>query len=99
MSSLHIRGKVTGMKRLNFLIMTLTVGLIMALLGACTPAAQSGSLRIRVVADGKELVFSTADHVTVGQFLQQTDIRLGDLDRMDPPEFTQITDNMVITIV
>ncbi len=83
------------MKRFNLLI----VALIAVLLGACKPDTQSGALRIRVIADGKELVFSTADHVTVGQFLQQTDIRLGDLDRMDPPEFTQITDNMVITIV
>src|SRR5258708_20805019 len=89
------RGKLVPHVGFNLLI----VALIAVLLGACKPDTQSGALRIRVIADGKELVFSTADHVTVGQFLQQTDIRLGDLDRMDPPEFTQITDNMVITIV
>jgi hypothetical protein len=66
---------------------------------ACTATEQNTGFRVRVIADGKELAYSASDPVSVSQFLQQTNIQLGPLDRVNPSDFTQITDNMVITIV
>src|SRR3954463_3442700 len=82
-------------KRINLILLALLI----TLLAACKPDAQNSGFRIRVIVDGKELVFSATERNSVGQFLQQTNVTLGELDRVNPPEFTQITDNMVITIV
>jgi resuscitation-promoting factor RpfB len=73
--------------------------LIILVLVGCRPDPTSTALRIRVIVDGKELVFSANDRVTILQFLQQANIQLDPLDRVNPPEVTQITDNMVITII
>ncbi len=76
------------------------VGILVAiLLVACQPLAQSTDIHVRVVADGKESVYTAKETTTVAQFLRQTDIQLDTLDTLNPPEFTQITDNMTITIV
>ncbi|MEP7285764.1 MAG: G5 domain-containing protein [Chloroflexota bacterium] len=83
-------------KRLGIVLLAALIGM---LAGCRVDAQNAADLRVRVVVDGKELVFQASGRVTVGQFLQQTDIRLGELDRVNPPEFSPITDNMLITIV
>jgi hypothetical protein len=88
---------MTILTRLSVPIRFLIV--IVGLLAACQPLPQNSDLHIRVVADGKESVYTAKETVTVGQFLQQTDIQLDTLDSLNPPEFAQITDNMTITIV
>jgi len=80
----------------------LTFFLCAALFAACQSGgvgSTGANFRVRVIVDGKELVFSAPSQMTVAQFLQQTNVQLNPLDRLDPSEFTQITDNMVITIV
>src|ERR1700736_2198482 len=73
--------------------------LLLSLLASCQSGATDSGIRVRVVADGKQLAYSVPDSVSVIQFLQKTNIQLGELDRVNPSEFTQITDGMVITIV
>ncbi|HEX2620222.1 MAG TPA: DPP IV N-terminal domain-containing protein, partial [Phototrophicaceae bacterium] len=43
--------------------------------------------------------YEIIEPVTVQKFLQDVDVQLGDLDRVNPPPFTQITDGTVIEIV
>ncbi len=56
-------------------------------------------MRIVVVADGRQRVFAYDQPAPVIQFLEQIGITLGELDRVNPPEFTQIRDGMTITVV
>src|SRR5258708_4515011 len=72
---------------------------VIATLAACTAPSQNNGFPVRVIHDGKESVFNPTEHVSVSQFLQQVNITLGELDHVDPPDFTPITENMQITIV
>src|SRR5579871_6137362 len=82
-------------KYLKLLILVAAV----AMLAACTAPQQNNGFAVRVIHDGKESVFNPTEHLTVSQFLQQVNIPLGELDHVDPPDFTPITENMQITIV
>ena len=66
---------------------------------ACLPQQQSTDIRVRIIVDGKELTYRASDRISVLQLLQQANIRIDPLDRINPPDFTPITDDMVITIV
>lgn len=78
------------MRRLLFLLIVLA---------ACTPAAQTPKLLVSLVADGRERTFEYSAPVTVGEFLRDAEIELGQLDRVTPERFTQITDGMRVTVV
>jgi resuscitation-promoting factor RpfB len=74
--------------------------LVLSVLAACQPAPQAPVITVSVVVDGRELTFQLDDTMTVDEFLQQADITFNDdLDRINPPPFTQISDGMRITIV
>jgi hypothetical protein len=81
---------------LRVLVLTLTA---LVLLSACFPQPQNTEIRVRIVVDGKELTYRASERVSVIQLLQQANIRIDPLDRINPPDFTQIADNMVITVV
>jgi len=66
---------------------------------ACVPEAQSDTMRIILVADGRQRAYAYDQQVSVGQFLEQVGVSLGELDRVNPPEVTQIRDGMTITVV
>lgn len=84
------------MQRL-FTIFALILGLT---LSSCRTTQPTPQLRVSVVADGRERTFLLPGPTTVGEFLRdpKVDIQLGDLDRINPPQFTQITDGTRITI-
>jgi len=69
------------------------------LLAACTPAEEEPSILVSLIADGRERTFSYNVPVTVGEFLRDVEVELGDLDRVNPPEFTQLSNGMRVTIV
>jgi len=81
------------MLRRWFWVLLLTV-----LLASCQQP-KDNSFRVRVIADGKEMVYSAEEHVSVIQFLQKINLHVDPLDRIYPSDFTQIADNMLITIV
>ncbi len=76
-------------------------GIVLSLVVACTSQTPNTSFRVRVIADGVARAYQVSDHLSVGEFLrsQGVNIPLDPLDKVHPSEFTQITDNMEITII
>lgn len=64
----------------------------------CLPAPTDTEMQITVIADGRRRVWVYDQAIPVLQFLEQVDITLGEMDRVNPPEFTQIQDGMTITV-
>lgn len=84
------------MKKLLLCVFTLV------LLSACRPTREAASvLRVSLIADGRERIFEYSTPVTVDEFLRdpKTGIELGELDRVNPSPFTQISDGMRVTVV
>lgn len=79
------------------LTLAMIVGWLM--LAACTPAEDQSSFLVTLVADGRELTYEYTLPVTVDEFLQDAEIELGELDRVEPERFTQIRDGMRVTVV
>jgi hypothetical protein len=75
--------------------------LILLLLSACRqPTENQQEIRVSLVADGRERTFILPAPTTIDEFLRtpRVDVQLGELDQVNPPSFTQITDGMRITI-
>ncbi|MAS34255.1 MAG: hypothetical protein CL610_09615 [Anaerolineaceae bacterium] len=66
---------------------------------ACTPAEEQPQYLVSLVADGREMTFEYTTPFTVAEFLRDAEIEVGELDRVDPPPFTQIRDGMRVTVV
>lgn len=80
-------------KQLLFLI-------LFSLLLACTPNQEATSeIRVELVDAGVRRTYAYSQTISVDEFLRQAQISIGDLDRVNPPLFTQIEDGMVITVV
>jgi Tol biopolymer transport system component len=73
---------------------------MMALLfvAACRPNEQAQSLLVTLVVDGRERALPQTLAITVGEVLRQAQVELGPQDEVNPPQFTQITDGMRITV-
>lgn len=72
--------------------------IILSLIAACTTAQEEPEIIVTLVADGRERTFAYAVPITVGDFLNDADIELSELDRVNPQPFTQITDGMIVTV-
>jgi resuscitation-promoting factor RpfB len=77
----------------------LLVLLASLLLAACEQAEEKTSFLVTLAADGRERTYEYSFPVTVGEFLQDAEIELGELDRVEPERFTQIRDGMRVTVV
>jgi hypothetical protein len=77
----------------------LSVLAVVTFLAACTTATPSEDILVSIRADERERTFAYDTPVTVGEFLRDVDIELGELDRVNPQPFTQITDGMIVTVV
>jgi len=75
------------------------IALLALWLAACDPSAAETLLRVRIQVDGQELALSVSPPSSVGQVLRRANITLGAFDRLNPPDFTPVTDGMVITVV
>lgn len=64
----------------------------------CVPEEQP-QIIVRLLVDGSERVYQNTEPITVDQFLREVDIQLDTLDRVNPERWTQIFDQMVITVV
>jgi resuscitation-promoting factor RpfB len=73
---------------------------VILLISACRPPQQAVQIRVSVVADGRERTFILPAPTTIEEFLRdpKVDIQLGELDVINPPLYSQITDQMRITI-
>lgn len=68
-------------------------------LTACLARTESSALLIALVVDGRERTIPQDTPLTVGEFLRQSGVELNPLDEINPPEFSQITDGMRVTVV
>lgn len=70
-------------------------------LAACQSQAPAQGLLIYLQEDGRERTFEINEPMTVGEFLAQdaVNVTFDDNDRLNPPRYTQLTDEMRITIV
>ena len=83
--------------RQNFFLFIAPV--VLFLLAGCRTVEEPPALIVSLVVDGRELTVEYQVPVTVGEVLRDWEIEKGELDRVEPPEFTQITDGMRITVV
>ncbi|HEC23510.1 MAG TPA: DUF348 domain-containing protein, partial [Chloroflexi bacterium] len=68
------------------------------LVTACRSSSADG-LTVTIVVDGTSRVMTVTDAVTVNDVLRRAGVTLGELDRVNPPGYSRITDGMTITIV
>lgn len=87
--------------KLNITKMLLVFFTTLLFLSACTEVEEQPPITVFLVVDGREQTFEIIGPTTVGQFLRDPDVglELGPLDRPSHSEFTQITDQMRITVV
>lgn len=76
----------------------LTLLAVLLLLLAACQTAQTPEMVITLAVDGREIALPQKNPVTVGEILRRQEIELGPLDQINPPEYSQITDGMRITV-
>ena len=89
-------GTIRAMRRMAKLVLAIVI-----LLSACQPSrlvSPSAALTVTVSEDGGTTTLTTDGHV-VRDVLADLNLRLGNLDRVSPSEFTELTDGMEIKIV
>lgn len=73
---------------------------VLLFLAACSsPKATQASIGILIEADGEVISLRLSAGSTVQQALQQAGITLGDLDRVDPPSYTLLSDGASVRVV
>ncbi len=68
------------------------------LLGGCLQVTGESLLPFRVIVDGQSIDAQAPEGSSVAAALSIADVTLGDLDRIDPPAFSPLEPNSVITI-
>ncbi|HSR46576.1 MAG TPA: G5 domain-containing protein [Anaerolineales bacterium] len=74
------------------------VALVLVLAGCVGPQATAGAVAIVVAVDDKEIRASAPAGSTVLQAVEAAGVDLGELDRVDPPAYTLVTDGTRIEI-
>ncbi len=82
---------------------TLLLGILLLFLGVvagCQDSGQAGDgdLTITVDVDGERLVYRYDRRISVGQFLTEIGVTLGEYDEVNPLMQTQLRDGMTITV-
>jgi hypothetical protein len=67
-------------------------------LAACVPSGDT-EMNVILIADGRQRAYVHNQQISVGEFIEQVGLDVGNLDRIVPPEVTQIQDGMTITVV
>jgi dipeptidyl aminopeptidase/acylaminoacyl peptidase len=75
------------------------IPILIFVLAACQPPEEPSQIVIYLVADGRVQTWSYSIPVTVDEFLREANVEIGELDRLNPERFTQISDGMQVTIV
>lgn len=73
--------------------------MLLLLLSACATPTNNSEMRVVLVADGRQRAYVYDQKITVGEFLEQVGVSVGELDRIVPPRVSQIQDGMTITLV
>lgn len=78
------------------LIATLLAAVLLA--GCASPQATAGTIQVHIQADGRSLTQSIPSGSTVQQALDAAGLTLGQLDKVDPPAYTVVTDGTDIAV-
>jgi hypothetical protein len=84
------------MKRRRLVPIALALMLVLASCGG--PTATAGTIQVTIRADGGSHIQSVPAGSTVRQALQSARVELGELDRVDPPGYTVVTDGTRISV-
>ena len=88
---------MNGRRAHPFAVVTALLAAVL-LAGCIGPQATAGTIEVRIHADGRSLTQTVASGSTVQQALDAADLTLGQLDKVDPPAYTVVTDGTDITI-
>jgi Tol biopolymer transport system component len=78
--------------------LTTLLSIFLLLLAACTQNAEPQGIVVSLMVDGRERTFTYDAPITVGEFLRDAEVTLGEIDDVNPPAFTQIADGMRVTV-
>ncbi|MBN1122526.1 MAG: G5 domain-containing protein [Anaerolineae bacterium] len=87
------------MKQISRLFTILIALLLGGLLAACQFVPEQGDTTVTIVADGTTQVMVVESDLTVSDVLRGSGISLGELDRVNPPGYSRVSDGMTITVV
>lgn len=89
--------KHMNLKLKIFILLLFSIGVV----AACQPdqPQEQEEIRVELQVDGARRTYAYDRAVSVGQFLQEVEVQVSPLDRVNPPQFTQITDGITITVV
>lgn len=85
--------------RTPFLILLILFLITLSTTGCQAPLPDESSLTVTLVVDGATREITTRGEPLVVDLLRQEGIVLGDLDRVNPPDYNRVTNGMTITIV
>ncbi len=71
---------------------------LVMLLAACAPPPPPPVMVVSLLVDGRNLTYDVREPITVGEFLEQVNVSLGEQDVVSPQLFTQISDGIQITV-
>jgi hypothetical protein len=91
----HCRISARRPPRAIFFVAASALVLLLVLLSAC---ASNRTVSVTIVVDGSERAVTTTA-TTVNQVIKEAGISLGSLDRIKPPSWTELTEDMRIVIV
>lgn len=91
---------MNGVGRMRRLVWMALVLVLLGVLAACEDSGSigQGDLTITVDVDGERLVYRFDRAVSVGQFLGEIGVTLGEFDEVNPLLQTQVRDGMTITV-
>jgi hypothetical protein len=73
--------------------------LALLMLSGCLAASGSGTVAVTVELGGSSSTLTLSSTTTVNDALRQAGITLEELDRVEPPGYTQVADGMVIRVI
>ncbi|MCX6035944.1 MAG: G5 domain-containing protein, partial [Chloroflexi bacterium] len=76
----------------------LVIFAIFFFMAACTPQVQRVDMAVNVTADGASQNITLPDGSTVQQALNAAGVSLSQIDRVDPPAYTLLTDGLTINV-
>jgi hypothetical protein len=82
----------------HFLAVTASLLAAVSILSGCQNATPT-TFKVTVVVAGDTQTLTASPDATVGDVLRQAEITLSDLDRVNPPSYSRVTDGMTITVV
>lgn len=83
----------------RFVSLLLFVALLLALGGCAAPRRAQGTIAVTVLADGHTFKVHLPAGSTARQAVEAANVKLGNLDRLEPPDYTLLNDGAQVRVV